>query len=85
MASSCDVLLTNEYNTIFPTPEADMVKEKKVRVVYVRIRAARPGIKPTLVVPVPREIVNKLSIVEGETFAMFVESDNSFRLVRTKP
>ena len=62
-----------------------MVREKKVRVVYVRIRAARPGIRPTLVVPIPREIVNRLSIVEGETFAMFVESDDSFRLVRTKP
>lgn len=68
-----------------PTPEADMIKEKKVRVVYVRIRAVRPGIKPTLVVPIPREIVNKLSIVEGETFAMFIESEKSFRLVRTKP
>jgi hypothetical protein len=66
-------------------PEADMVREKKVRVVYVRIRAARPGIKPSLVVPIPREIVDKLSIVSGETFAMFVESENSFRLVRTKP
>jgi len=61
-----------------------MVKEKKVRVVYVRIRAARPGINPTLFVPIPRAIINKLSIIEGETFAMFVESNNSFRLVRTK-
>jgi hypothetical protein len=80
-----DALLTNKYNTKLPTPEAaGMIKEKKVRVVYVQIRAARPGIKPTLVVPIPREIVNKLSIVEGETFAMFVESEKSFRLVRTK-
>jgi hypothetical protein len=61
-----------------------MVKEKKVRVVYVRIRAARPGIKPTLMVPIPKAIIDKLNIVEGETFAMFVESNNSFRLVRTK-
>jgi hypothetical protein len=61
-----------------------MVREKKVRVVYVRIRAGRPGIKPTLFVPIPREIINKLSIVEDETFAMFIESDDSFRLVRTK-
>jgi hypothetical protein len=61
-----------------------MVKEKKVRVVYVRIRAARPGIKPTLVVPIPKAIIDKLNIVEGETFATFVDSDNS-RLVRTKP
>ena len=61
-----------------------MVKEKKVRVVYVRIRAARPGIKPTLVVPIPKAIIDKLNIVEGETFAMFVESNNSFRFVRTQ-
>lgn len=50
-----------------------MIKEKKVRVVYVRIRAARPGIKPTLMVPIPKAIIDKLNIVEGETFAMFVE------------
>ena len=61
-----------------------MIKEKKVRVVYVRIRAARPGIKPTLMVPIPKAIIDKLNIVEGETFAMFVESEKSFRLVRTK-
>ena len=65
-------------------PQADMVKEKKVKVVYVRIRAARPGIKPSFVVPIPKAIIDKLNIIEGETFAMFVESNNSFRLVRTK-
>lgn len=62
-----------------------MVREKKPRVVYVRIRAARPGIKPTLMVPIPKAIIDKLNIVEGETFAMFIESEKSFRLVRTKP
>jgi hypothetical protein len=62
-----------------------MVRDKKVRVVYVRVRAARPGIKPSLMVPIPREIADKLHIESGETFAMFIESDNSFRLVRTKP
>jgi len=62
-----------------------MIKEKKVRVVDVRIRAARPGIKPTLMVPIPKAIIDKLNIVEGETLAMFVESEKSFRLVRTKP
>jgi hypothetical protein len=62
-----------------------MVREKKVRVVYVRIRAARPGITPTLMVPIPKAIIAKPNIVEGETFAMFVESDNSLRVVRTKP
>jgi antitoxin component of MazEF toxin-antitoxin module len=51
----------------------------------VRIRAARPGIKPTLMVPIPKAIIDKLNIVEGQTFAMFVESDNSLRVVRTKP
>lgn len=68
-----------------PTREADMIKEKKVRVVYVRIRAARPGIKPTLMVPIPKAIIDKLNIIEGETFAMFIESEKGFRLVRTKP
>ena len=52
-----------------------MIKEKKVRVVYVRIRETRPGIKPTLMVPIPKAIIDKLNIVEGETFAMFVESE----------
>lgn len=40
-----------------------------------QIRAASSGIKPTLVVPISREIVNKLSIVEGDTFTMFIESE----------
>jgi hypothetical protein len=62
-----------------------MVRERKVRVVYVRIRAARPGITPTLMVPIPKAIIDKLNIVEGETFAMFVEGDNSLRVVRAKP
>jgi hypothetical protein len=62
-----------------------MVREKKVRVVDVRIRAARPGITPTLMVPIPKAIIDKLNIVEGETFAMFVEGDNSLRVVRAKP
>jgi hypothetical protein len=86
MTQLYDALLTNKYDTILPTsPEADMVRDKKVRVVYVRIRAARPGIKPTLMVPIPKAIIDKLNIVEGQTFAMFVESDNSLRVVRTKP
>jgi hypothetical protein len=51
----------------------------------VRVRDARPGIKPTLIVPIPREFVDKLNIKSGETFAMFIENDSSFRLVRTKP
>ena len=38
----------------------------------------------TLFLPIPKEISDKLSIVEGETFAMIVESKSSFRLVRTK-
>jgi hypothetical protein len=86
MTQLYDALLTNKYDTILPTsPEADMVRDKKVRVVCVRIRAARPGIKPTLMVPIPKAIIDKLNIVEGQTFAMFVESDNSLRVVRTKP
>jgi hypothetical protein len=36
-------------------------------------------------VPIPKAIIDKLNIVEGETFAMFVESEKIFRLVRTKP
>jgi hypothetical protein len=82
---SWNFFLTNKYNTRLPKHEANMVREKKVRVVYVRIRTARPGIKPTLMVPIPKAIIDKLNIVEGETFAMFVESDNSLRVVRTKP
>ncbi|MGH9976378.1 MAG: hypothetical protein ACRD8Z_11155 [Nitrososphaeraceae archaeon] len=61
-----------------------MVRPKKVKVIYVRVREARPGIKPTLIMPIPREIEDKLNIKSGETFAMFIESDSSFRLVRTK-
>ena len=62
-----------------------MVKEKKVRLIYVRIRAARPGIKPTLMVPIPKAIIDKLNIVEGETFAMFIDRESSFiGLKRTK-
>jgi hypothetical protein len=80
-----DILLTNKYNTRHPKYGENMIREKKVRVVYVRIRAARPGIKPTLMVPIPRAIIDKLNIVEGETFGIFAVSDNSFTLVRTKP
>ena len=67
-----DVLLTNKYNTRLPKHEANMVREKKVRVVYVRIRAARPGITPTLMVPIPKAIIDKLNIVDAVHIASTV-------------
>jgi hypothetical protein len=77
--------LTNKYIRILSISATVLVKHKKVKVIYVRVRDARPGIKPTLIVLIPREFVDKLNIKSGETFAMFIESDSSFRLVRTKP
>jgi hypothetical protein len=61
-----------------------MVGGKKVRIEYVKVRAARPGIRPPLILPIPKEIVDQANIEVGETFAIYVDEDKSIRLVRPK-
>ena len=61
-----------------------MVGGRKIKAEYVKVRAARPGDRPPLILPIPREIADELDIEVGETFAMYVDEDKGIKLVRPK-
>jgi hypothetical protein len=68
-----------------------MVKEKgggRKPIKHATVRVARPGAKPgekpSLILPLPREVVDQCEIEAGDIFFFFKESDGSIRLVKPK-
>lgn len=61
-----------------------MVGDNKIKAEYIKIRAARPGKRPPMIMPLPREIADELGIEVGETLAMYVDEDKNIRVVRPR-
>ena len=56
--------------------------DKKIKAEYVKVRAAKTGNNPPLIVSIPRPIANQLNLEIGDTFAMYIEGNNKIILTR---
>jgi hypothetical protein len=68
---------------------SSMVKEDGRKAIkHATVRVARPGSKPgekpSLVLPLPREVVDQCDIEAGDIFFFFKENDGNIKLVRPK-
>jgi hypothetical protein len=56
--------------------------DKKIKPEYVKVRAAKSGDKPPIIISIPRPIADKMDIEVGDTFAMFTEGKEKIILVK---
>jgi hypothetical protein len=56
--------------------------DKKSKPEYVKVRAAKTGDRPPLIVSIPRTIADQLNIEVGDTFAMMAESKNKIVMIK---